>query len=190
VDVTEEWRRNGLRLQLVSRWILPRLGFQIVKAQEQPLGPVLQSKLQRISVYLRDYSDYIASRQSRLHVIEVKAPATFRSAGRPFYFKFVKFTNSQVREFDKSPVPVKVLLWDYGMAHSLFSLRTRVFYTLVDFRDFEIAEKLPDAVKMRLRRCPVTKPRWISSKTLKYMLQRSNAEKVREIGPGCVLRDP
>jgi len=189
VDTTEEWRRNGLRLQLVSRWILPRLGLRIIKAQEDPVTPALEPKLRGLSDYLKTYSDYIVSKRGRLQIVEVKAPVVFRGLKRPFGVQPVEFSRHQMHDFPVSPVPVKVLLWDYGSAHSLLELRSRVFYALTDFSDFDVVETLADTVKMRLRGPQRMRPRWISAGTLRHLAEKSEAMRVREIKPGCIVRD-
>lgn len=189
MDIGEEWRRNGLRLQVVSRWILPRLGLRVVKAQEDPLTTALETKLRGLSDYLRMYSDYIASKRGRLEIVEVKAPVVLRLGKQQFGAGPIQFRHRQVQEFRNSPVPVKVLLWDYGFAHSLLKLRGRALYALLDFGDFEVVEPLADTMKMRLRRGTITRPRWISAPTLQHLLQESQAISIKDIKPGCIVRD-
>jgi hypothetical protein len=160
-----------------------------VKAQEDSATPALQSKLRRLSSYLIEYSDYIVLKRGRLRIIEVKAPVVLRSLKRPFGSQPVNFSLREMEEYSASPVPVKVLLWEYGLARSLLELQSRVFYALADFRDFETLERLAETVKLRLHAPQKVSPRWVSAKTVRSLLQRSNAMRVKDIKPGCVIRD-
>jgi hypothetical protein len=187
VDKQEEWRLNGLRLQRVTRWILPRLGFRVLKGEEDPISPQLQTRLQILSPYLRDYSDYVVSRRGRLHLVEVKAPVVLRILKKPFGSQPVSFTRKEALEFSKSLVPIDVFLWDYDGLRSIAEQRDRIFYALARLEDFEVMEELATTVKMGLRSRDVVRPRWLRPKTLEHFLERSNAMRVMDIRPGSLV---
>jgi hypothetical protein len=187
VDKQEEWRLNGLRLQRVTRWILPRLGFRVLKGEEDSISPQLLARLQILSPYLRDYSDYVVSRRGRLHLVEVKAPVGLRMLNQPFGSRPVSFTRKQALEFSKSLVPIDVFVWDYDGLRSIAEQKDRIFYALVRFEDLEVMEELATTVEMRLGSRHAVRPRWLRPKTLEHLLERSKAMQVTDIMPGRLV---
>ena len=189
MDKQEEWRLNGLRLQRVTRWILPRLGFRVLKGEEDPISPELQTRLQILSPYLQDYSDYVVSRRGRFHLVEVKAAVGLRMLKQPFGSQPVRFTRKEALEFSESPVPIDVFLWDYDGVRPITEQRDRIFYALVRFEGFEVVEELATTVKMRLRSQYAVRPRWLRPKTLKHLLESSESMRVMGIMPGRLVYD-
>ncbi len=180
---------NGLRLQRVTRWILPRLGLRVLKGEEDAVSPRLRTRLQILSPYLQQYSDYVVSRRGRLHLVEVKAPAGSRMRNRPFGSEPVSFTRKQALEFSESPLPVDVFLWDYDGGEPITEQTERIRYALVRFQDFKTKEDLVETVTMLLRSRHAVRPRWLHPKTLKGLLEVSKAMRVRDIMPGRLVYD-
>jgi hypothetical protein len=66
--------KEGLKVQAAARFIILRLGYDILKAEQEIPSQTQMSMLERkVGNHLARYSDYIVKMDRRIHVIEVKA---------------------------------------------------------------------------------------------------------------------
>ncbi len=186
-QIQEEWRRNGLRLQIVSRWLLPRLGFAVLKGEEDYPDPKLKRQYPRLSPYLTEYADYLVRGNGRLAIVDVKAPVSFRMLKKPFAAAPILFTKHQWAEYGACPVPVKILLWEYEGLASLMEQRAPLRYGLVAFDALTVLEELAETMQASADSLGV-RPRRLTVQRLKLLLQRSKAMPVIAIKPGHIVR--
>jgi hypothetical protein len=188
----EEWRLNGLRLQLVSRFVFPRLGYSVLKGQEEPWTSIekdraLLRRLQVLSPYLRDYADYIVATKREIFVVDVKAPASVRVKPwrGPFHRCSVTFSKCEWEEYTTSKIPVMLLVWDYGSTKKLDEQDQPVFYSLVNFKSLPFPRELTRQFEVRID--PRTlQPRKLSPPAFKRLVAKCRAMEVEEIEPGRI----
>jgi len=189
----EEWRLNGLRLQLVSRFVFPRLGYRVLKGEEESWAsikknPALLPKQGGLTPYLRDYADYIVvGKQHGVLIVDVKAPVSSRVKPwrGPFHRCRVTFSEREWKEYTTSEVPVMLLLWDYNSAKRLDEQDQPVFYALVKFKSLPPARKLTGQFEVRIDPWNL-QPRRLSPPVFKKLVARCRAMEVEEIKPGCI----
>jgi hypothetical protein len=189
-QINEEWRRNGYRLQLVSRYLFSRLGLKVLKGEEQSwdsIGPNRNqtAKLARLSNYLRDWSDYIVSDKGKCVIVDVKAPARLRFLPWPGPFGKTAITFS-MREWDEyraAPVPVRVFVWDYDGAESLDRQKKLLYYTIVDFASLSQPRELAETREAKFQ--PVGCRR-LTPRVFRRFLRRCRAMDVVGISPGMI----
>lgn len=74
VTVQDRWKEQGFKVQAAASFLIRRLGYRILKAEEDLLPPAQASVLERkLGPHLARYSDYVVRIGRRLCVIEVKA---------------------------------------------------------------------------------------------------------------------
>jgi len=194
-EIQEEWRLNGLRLQLVSRYVLPRLGYRVLKGEEDPWATIKKDpksfpKLRRLTPYLRDYADYIVvGKQHAVLIVDVKAPAQLRMKGHagPFARRYMTFSKREWGEYQSSKIPVAVLLWDYNGSKALDEQDEALFYALLDFGSLYPHQELADQIVARIGP-QMVRPRTLSPRTFQRFLSKARAMEVVRIEPGRVIR--
>lgn len=190
--VQEEWRLNGLRLQLVSRFVFPRLGYRVLRGQEEPWARiekdrVLFRRLQVLTPYLRDYADYIVGKKRGISIVDVKAPPSvpFVRSRRPFHRCSVKFSRREWEEYTTSKIPVMLLVWDYGWTTRLDEQGEPVFYALVNFKSLPAARELATQFEVRIDPQKL-QPRKLGPPAFKKLVARCRAMEVEAIQPGYI----
>lgn len=188
----EEWRRNGLGLQLVSRFLFPRLGYRVLKGQEDPWGSiekdrVLFRRLRVLSPHLRDYADYIVAKKRGMWVVDVKAPASIRLKPwrGPFQRCWVTFSEYEWKEYTTSKMPVMLLIWDYGSTKKLDEQNQPLFYALVKFRSLPPARELARQFEVRIDPQKL-QPRKLSPSAFRKLAAKCHATEVEDIQPGHI----
>jgi hypothetical protein len=70
----DEWKEQGFKVQAAAKFLIRRLGYDILKAEEEFPTPAQMSILEsKLGPHLARYSDYIVRMGRRLYVIDVKA---------------------------------------------------------------------------------------------------------------------
>jgi hypothetical protein len=192
-DNQEEWRRNGLRLQIVSKFVLKRLGYKVVKGQEDfwddvAKHPSLARWRDRFTLYLKNYADYIVARKRRVSIVDVKAPVSLRikpNSG-PFRRTTITFSKRERDEYNASPVPVATLVWDYNGTKALDEQNQPLFYTLIDFRCLSGFRELAEQVEVRVEPGKVTRHK-LSSQVFRRFLEKTRAMDIIRIEPGRII---
>jgi hypothetical protein len=191
---SDEWRRNGLRLQLVSRFVLPRLGCSVLKSQEDSWAtiqrePKLVRRFALLTQYMREYADYVVTRGGRVMVVDVKAPVylTVKSGARNISNQSpIRFSRREWYEYTSSAVPVRILLWLYDGLRPLQQQRKAVRYCLLDLRSLVREEELAQCVSARPS-SEIARPRKLLPRTLRSFLRRCRASEVDGIEPGRII---
>ena len=184
----EEWRRNGFRLQLISRWVLPRLGFKVMKGQEDKLAAEQSQRHRKLSPYFIDYADYLVSRNGRLFVVEVKAPVSMklRHARRRFGSMRIQFSRREWQEYCANPERVKILLWEYNGFKPLLEQKEPIRYALFDFKALSLIQDLPSCVYLSAEKLSL-RPRQLMPQTVCALLHRACAMEVVGIEPRRIV---
>ena len=178
-----------MQLQLVSRWILPRLGFKVLKGQEDLLQPNLDATMRGMNTYLRDYSDYICRWRRKFVLVDVKAPVVLklRHSQQAFGSTSISFSKTQWSAYGCSKLPVFVLLWEYDAFRPLIRQRERLRYAAFEFGSLKLQAELSFKVEASAKSLNL-RPRWLTPNTLRKLLRRAKALGVTNIQPGRIVR--
>lgn len=69
----DKWKEQGFKVQAATKFLIRRLGYDVVKAEGEFPTPVQMLVLERkLGAHLAKYSDYVVSMRRRLYVIDVK----------------------------------------------------------------------------------------------------------------------
>lgn len=70
----DKWKEQGFKVQAAARFLIRRLGYDILKAEEDSPTPAQMLILERkLGPHLARYCDYVVRMGRRLYVIDVKA---------------------------------------------------------------------------------------------------------------------
>jgi len=191
-ETQEEWRLNGLRLQLVSRFVFPRLGYRVLKREEDTWASIerdrgLFRRLRVLTRYLRDYADYIVGRKRGIWIVDVKAPVSVRVRPwpGPSHGCSVTFSECEWGEYTRSKIPVMLLVWDYDSTKRLDEQDQPVFYALVKFKSLPPARELAGKCEVRIDPKGL-QPRKLSPPAFKKLVAKCRAMEVEDIQLGGI----
>jgi hypothetical protein len=69
-----KWKEQRFKVQAAAKFLIRRLGYDVLRAEEDPLTPAQMQVLEtRLGPHLARYSDYVVRMGRRLYVIDVKA---------------------------------------------------------------------------------------------------------------------
>lgn len=135
IESNERLKKEGFKVQAAARFLIRRLSYDVLKAEEDVYSPakmrILEGKLGR---HLARYSDYIVRRSGHLYVIDVKAKefSTMSSDGQ----KYTLFSESIFlsRKYVDTIIPVLALavLYPTGLFGSSNMRNKKVYYILRD----------------------------------------------------------
>jgi hypothetical protein len=130
----DKWKEQGFKVQAAARFLIRRLGYDILKAEEDLPTPTQMPILERkLGPHLARHSDYVVRMGRRLYVIDVKAKElAYLLKQKQRYHQF----NQSIflkRHYVESVVPVLVLVVLYpGVLFGSSSARDeKVYYTML-----------------------------------------------------------
>jgi hypothetical protein len=180
-------------LQIVSRFVLKRLGLRVLKGQEDswddvPAHPWLVPWRDRLSPYLRDYADYIVVAKRRVLIVDVKAPPGIRIRPNlgPFSGTCITFSKREWEAYKTSPVPVAILVWDYNGVKALHEQDHPLFYMIKEFASLPTFEELTYQIQVRIEPRGVT-PHKLSPQVFRRFLEKTRAMEIVGIEPGRII---
>jgi len=184
----------GFRFQLAAELLLRRMGYRILKA-EQDLDLRKSAKAfsgivntSTLGDYLCNYSDYITVKNGRVFIVEVKSLPYGRLKVRGKWETLdagaVSFTQKQIENFFKSGIPVLVLLIAYNSHDDLGRLGP-AYFKMVPFEEFQFGDGStsgfpPNKTAGRSR---------LTSRETYSLLRKAGALTVTEVGPGYIRRE-
>jgi len=129
----DKWKEQGFKVQAAAKFLIRRLGYDVLRAEEDPLTPAQMQVLEtRLGPHLARYSDYVVRMGRRLYVIDVKAKEIgylVVQGQRHHLFNQSMFLR---REYVDSVVPVLVLavLYPAVLFSSSGTRDEKVYYTI------------------------------------------------------------
>jgi hypothetical protein len=130
----DKWKEQGFKVQAAASFLIRRLGYNILKAEEDLPTPAQMQVLEtRLGPHLARYSDYVVRMGRRLYVIDVKAKEIlylFQQRQRHHQFNQSIFLG---RHYVDSVVPVLLLVVLYpGVLFGSSGARDeKVYYTIL-----------------------------------------------------------
>lgn len=130
----DKWKEQGFKVQAAAKFLIRRLGYDVLRAEEDPLTPAQMQVLEtRLGPHLARYSDYVVRMGRRLYVIDVKAKEIgYLVAQGQRHHQFNQSIPLR-REYVDSVVPVLVLavLYPALLFSSSGTRDEKVYYTIL-----------------------------------------------------------
>jgi hypothetical protein len=177
----EDLMEEGLRVQAAARFLIRRLGYNIVKSEEDVPSPRQVSLLEgKVGRHLARYSDYIVKMSRRIYVIDVKAKQ-FSSPLASNREKILMFTPSIFlkRNYVDTIARVLVLavLYPVGLFVKSNVRGKKVYYGLSSTQGSPTAE---GGVEIVLDQ-NFSSYRWVKAKTFRRWISATKGEAQRLI---------
>jgi hypothetical protein len=171
----DKLKKEGFRIQAAARFLVKRLGYNIIKGEQEIAGQnqvaILESK---VGSHLARYSDYIVKKGRHVFVIEVKAKEY--SSYLIDSEKVLMFNNSIFlrRNYVDTIASVIVLaiLYPRGLFERSSMHRKKAYYVLKSTEGSPTAE---GGVEITLAQDPQSY-RWIQANTLRRWIKESKRD--------------
>lgn len=131
---SEKLKEEGFKVQAAARFLIRRLGYEILKAEEDVFSPAKIQFLERkLGRHLARYSDYIVRIGRRLYVIDVKAKEFGILISRGQRHTLFNESIFLRRDYVDTVVPVLVLaiLYPRGLFDFTTTRSKKVYYDLL-----------------------------------------------------------
>ena len=165
----DRWKEQGFKVQAAAKFLIRRLGYHVLRAEEDPLTQAQMQVLDtRLGAHLARYSDYVVRMRRHLYVIEVKAKEIgylMVQGQRHHLFNQSIFLR---REYVDSAVPVLVLaiLYPAALFSSSGTRREKVYYTILSVSNEKETRTVDGGTEIRLDH-GLDSYRWIRIRTFR-----------------------
>jgi hypothetical protein len=174
-DYESELMKEGLKAQAAARFLIRRLGFRILKAeQDTPAQKDLGILENRVGNHLARYSDYIVRRGRQIFVIEVKAkqvtPYLLHSENVLMFNTSIFLKRAYVDTIAR--VLVLAVLYPQGIFGSSRMSGKKVYYALLGGKGSRTAE---GGVEISLDEDPRSY-RWVRANIFRRWIKSTNKD--------------